>query len=113
MSIEDGFRQWHLLGHDCAIGGDDKKGGAVNSVRLDPQGPFRRNPLAPHQMRDRLTRTQDAIVLCYLGVPRLELDAWSLTIDGMVERPRTLRFSDLMNYPRTEITSVHQCCGNP
>lgn len=46
----------------------------MNAVRLNPQGPFKRDPLAPHHMRDRLTRTQDVIVLCHLGVPRLERD---------------------------------------
>ena len=61
----------------------------MNPVRLDPQGPFMRDPLAPHQMRDRLTRTQDLFILCHLGVPRIERDRWSLTIDGMVERPST------------------------
>ena len=85
----------------------------MNPVRLDPQGPFKRDPLAPHQMRDRLTRTQDAFVLCHLGVPRIERDPWSLTIDGMVGRPRTLRFDDLVRYPKTEVASVHQCCSSP
>src|SRR5262245_7558203 len=85
----------------------------MNAVRLDPQGPFKRDPLAPHQMRDRLTPREDVFVLCHLGVPRLEQDQWSLTIDGMVGRPRTLRFDDLVRYPKTEVASVHQCCGSP
>ena len=85
----------------------------MNPVRLDPQGPFMRDPLAPHQMRDRLTRTQDLFVLYHLGVPRIERDRWSLTIDGMVERPRTLRFDDLVRYPKTEVATIHQCCGSP
>jgi DMSO/TMAO reductase YedYZ molybdopterin-dependent catalytic subunit len=82
-------------------------------VTLDPHGAFKRDPPAPHQMRDRLTRIQDVVVLCHLGVPRIERDQWSLTIDGMVERPRTLRFDDLMRYQKTVVTSVHQCCGSP
>jgi DMSO/TMAO reductase YedYZ molybdopterin-dependent catalytic subunit len=85
----------------------------MTSVRLDPQGPFKRDPLAPHQMQDRLTRTPDVFVQCHLGVPRLERERWSLTIDGMVERPCTLRFDDLVRYPKTEVVSVHQCCGSP
>jgi DMSO/TMAO reductase YedYZ molybdopterin-dependent catalytic subunit len=85
----------------------------MNPVRLDPQGPFMRDPLAPHQMRDRLTRTQDLFILCHLGVPRIERDRWSLTIDGMVERPSTLRFNDLVRYPKTEVATIHQCCGSP
>ena len=35
------------------------RGATMNSVRFDPQGPFMRDPLAPHQMRNRLTRTED------------------------------------------------------
>jgi hypothetical protein len=55
----------------------------MTPVTLDPQSPFKRDPLAPHQMRDRLTRTEDVVVLCHLGVPRIARDQWSLTIDGM------------------------------
>src|SRR5712691_3745103 len=85
----------------------------TNVVKLDPAVFFRRIPLVPHQMRDRVTRMQDAIVLCHLGVPRLDHHQWSLTIDGLVERPLTLRFGDLMRYPKTEVTSFHQCAGSP
>jgi DMSO/TMAO reductase YedYZ molybdopterin-dependent catalytic subunit len=82
-------------------------------VKLDPATFFRRIPLAPHEMRDRVTRTQDAIVLCHLGVPRFDREQWSLTVDGLVERPLTLRFGDLMRYPKTQVTSFHQCAGSP
>jgi DMSO/TMAO reductase YedYZ molybdopterin-dependent catalytic subunit len=82
-------------------------------AKLEPQGFFRRIPLAPHQLRDRVTRTQDAIVLCHLGVARLERKQWSLTIEGMVERPLSLNFEDLRRYPRTEVLSIHQCAGSP
>ena len=85
----------------------------MSSVRYGPQGPLMRHPLAPHQLSDRHTRTEDAIVLCHLGVPRLELDHWSLAIDGLVERPRTVRFDDLMRYPKMRLESVHNCCGSP
>jgi DMSO/TMAO reductase YedYZ molybdopterin-dependent catalytic subunit len=76
-------------------------------------GSFRRIPLAPHQMQERFTPTPDVFVLCHLGVPLLEVDAWSLTIDGLVARPLCLGFSDLTAYPRCTITSFHQCVGNP
>jgi DMSO/TMAO reductase YedYZ molybdopterin-dependent catalytic subunit len=85
----------------------------VNDVRLDPRGYFRRIPLTPHQMRDRRTRTQDAIVLCHLGIPRLDRDTWTLTIDGLVARPLALRFGDLLRYPKAEVASFHQCAGSP
>jgi sulfane dehydrogenase subunit SoxC len=76
-------------------------------------GSFSRIPLAPHQMQERFTPTQDVFVLCHLGVPQLEADSWSLTIDGLVARPLCLGFSDLTAYPRHTITSFHQCMGSP
>ena len=82
-------------------------------AKLDPHQFVRRIPLAPHQMQDRHTRVEDAIVLCHLGVPRLAREDWSLTIDGLVARPRTLSFADLMRYEKISVTSVHQCAGSP
>ncbi|HXW29703.1 MAG TPA: molybdopterin-dependent oxidoreductase [Xanthobacteraceae bacterium] len=64
-------------------------------------------------MRARTTATADAIVLCHLGVPRLDRDAWSLTVDGLVARTRVLRFEDLARYPQATVTSMHQCAGSP
>jgi DMSO/TMAO reductase YedYZ molybdopterin-dependent catalytic subunit len=80
---------------------------------LAPAGLLRRIPLLPHQMHERWTPTEDVIVLCHLGVPRLDQAAWSLMIDGLVERPARLRFSDLIAYPKHTVSSVHQCAGNP
>jgi DMSO/TMAO reductase YedYZ molybdopterin-dependent catalytic subunit len=76
-------------------------------------GSFSRSPLPPHQMQERFTPTQDIFVLCHLGVPHLETDSWSLTIDGLVARPLCLGFSELTAYPKCTITSFHQCCGSP
>jgi DMSO/TMAO reductase YedYZ molybdopterin-dependent catalytic subunit len=98
---------------ECVKFENDARGLIVNSVKLEPNTFFRRIPLAPHQMRDRVTRTEDAIVLCHLGVPRLDRDQWSLTIDGLVEHPLALRFADLLRYPKTEVASFHQCAGSP
>lgn len=84
-----------------------------HNVLLEPAGFYRRVPLMPHQMHARATPTQDMIVLCHLGVARLERDTWSLSIDGLVHRPRRLQFSDLLKYPKHAVTSFHQCAGSP
>ena len=82
-------------------------------AKLDPHQFIRRIPLAPHQMHDRLTCVDDAIVLCHLGLPRITREDWSLSIDGVCARPRTLSFADLMGYEKVSVTSVHQCAGSP
>jgi DMSO/TMAO reductase YedYZ molybdopterin-dependent catalytic subunit len=85
----------------------------VIRAKLDPHQFVRRIPLAPHQMCHRLTRVEDAIVLCHLGVPRIARANWSLAVDGLVARRRAISFADLMGYRKVAVTSVHQCAGSP
>jgi sulfane dehydrogenase subunit SoxC len=82
-------------------------------ARLDPKGPHARHPLRPHQLSERVTPTNDAIVLCHLGVPRIDAKDWSLSIDGMVRCPMRLTLRDILQRPLVRVTSVHQCCGSP
>ena len=86
---------------------------SMQQAKMEPAGFFRRIPLLPHQMQARLTPTADMIVLCHLGIPRLDREAWSLKIDGMVERPTQIDFSQLTTYPKHTVTSFHQCAGSP
>src|SRR5436309_1708831 len=86
---------------------------SMQQAKMEPAGFFRRIPLLPHQMQGRLTPTADMIVLCHLGIPRLDREAWSLTIDGLVERPTQIDFSQLTTYPKHTVTSFHQCAGSP
>ena len=85
----------------------------MQPARMEPAGFFRSIPLLPHQMLARLTPTADMIVLCHMGVPRLDPAQWSLSIDGLVERPTRLGFAELTAYPKHSVTSFHQCAGSP
>src|SRR5262249_55875189 len=67
----------------------------VARAMLDPAGAFGRHPLKPHQLLDRVTRIEDTIVLCHLGVPRIDPDDWSLSVDGLVRRPLHLTLSEI------------------
>jgi len=58
----------------------------MDRPRLEPAGYFRRINLLPHQLTRDITPTTDAIVLCHLGVPRIDPDSWKLEIGGMVDR---------------------------
>jgi DMSO/TMAO reductase YedYZ molybdopterin-dependent catalytic subunit len=86
---------------------------AMARATLDPAKAFGRHPLQPHQLLDRVTRVEDTIVLCHLGVPRIDRAEWSLTVDGLVRRDMHFTLDELMRRPRTEIASIHQCCGSP
>ena len=72
-----------------------------------------RIPLRPHQLTAPVTPTADTIVLCHMGVARLEAATWDLAIDGLVERPAVLTLADLRRLPAHRIKSVHQCAGSP
>lgn len=78
-----------------------------------PSTTYRRLPLAPHQRVDRITPTQSCFVLAHMGVPTVDAEHWSLTIDGLVRRPLTLDRAALAALPQTKIESFHQCAGAP
>ncbi|WP_234685062.1 molybdopterin-dependent oxidoreductase [Bradyrhizobium monzae] len=78
------------------------------------RGFFGRIPSEPHDLTDRITRTEACIVLCHLGVvDGHTADDWRLEIGGLVERPKVLTVRELKSFPRHEIASVHQCAGSP
>jgi sulfane dehydrogenase subunit SoxC len=85
----------------------------MSRAQLDPATAYGRHPLQPHQLVDRITRTDDAIVLCHFGIPRLDATTWSMTVDGLVRRPLHLTLDALRGHRRVEITSMHECCGSP
>jgi DMSO/TMAO reductase YedYZ molybdopterin-dependent catalytic subunit len=85
----------------------------ASMIKLDPEGFYCRLPLKPNQLTSRVTRTEDVIVLCHLGVVRASAETWSLTIDGGVRRPVRFSLDDLHGRKKIEIASIHQCAGSP
>jgi sulfane dehydrogenase subunit SoxC len=75
---------------------------------MEPATGVRRIKLAPHQTTARFTATDDLFVLAHLGVPRVDPARWSLTIDGLVERPRTLTLEGLKARPKAVVEAVHE-----
>jgi DMSO/TMAO reductase YedYZ molybdopterin-dependent catalytic subunit len=80
---------------------------------LAPSTFFRRIPLAPHALTQPITPVADAIVLCHVGVPRIDAAGWTLTIDGLVSRPARIGFADLLRFRKHVFTSFHECAGSP
>jgi sulfane dehydrogenase subunit SoxC len=80
---------------------------------MEPATGIRRIKLAPHQTVERVTATDDLFVLAHLGVPRVDPAHWSLTIDGLVQRPLTLTLEALKARPKVIAEAVHECCGSP
>ncbi len=82
-------------------------------TEMNPQTAVVAQPLQPHQLHDDITLAADLFTLCHLGVARLDRDAWRLHIDGLVEHPIILAWSDLARHERVELECIHQCQGSP
>src|SRR5882757_4123068 len=85
----------------------------MNPPKLDPAGFYGKISLAPHQLTEDLTPLDDVIVLCHLGVPRMDAETWGLEVDGLVATPGRLSLADLQRFPQHAVTSIHQCAGSP
>lgn len=48
----------------------------------------------------------------HLGIPRVDLDRWRLTVEGLVERRIELTLRDLEQFPRVTQVMSFECAGN-
>lgn len=81
-------------------------------VAMDPATTFRRLvPLA--RLAPAVTPAEDVFVLAHMGVARIDVARWRLTVDGLVERPLALDHATLMRLPARDVTAVLECFGNP
>src|SRR5262245_27675962 len=80
---------------------------------MEPTSGVREVRRRPHEMTDAVTATEDLFLIAHLGVPRIDPTRWSLSIDGLVGRARTLTLDDLKSRPKRTVEAVHQCCGSP
>ncbi len=60
-----------------------------------------------------LTPTDAFYVRCHMPVPaEADAAAWTLSIDGEVPAPVTVRMADLRQMPSTTVTVTLECAGN-
>lgn len=59
-----------------------------------------------------LTPPNSFFVRDHFPPPEISLDSWTLRIDGQVERPYELNFSDLVELPSRQVEAVLECAGN-
>ena len=59
-----------------------------------------------------ITSKEQFFVRSHFGVPKLELDAWRLVIEGRVEEPYEIGFDELLRMPSHTVTMTLECAGN-
>ncbi len=76
-------------------------------------GPIKAQTELASLIAEPVTANRDFFVCCHGGVPRVDVDAYRLEIEGMVRRPLRLRLGDLSPLlPETEVEATLQCAGN-
>ncbi len=59
-----------------------------------------------------ITPTPLVYVRNHFNVPKIDIGAWRLVIDGMVERPLRLGLADLQDLPHRKLVVTLECAGN-
>ncbi|MFF1479304.1 molybdopterin-dependent oxidoreductase [Streptomyces sp. NPDC058301] len=62
---------------------------------------------------DFVTPVDHVFVRAHLGVPDVDVDSWTLSVEGLVERPFQLRLDELLALPARRFTAFHECFGSP
>ncbi|WP_306334988.1 molybdopterin-dependent oxidoreductase [Streptomyces sp. KL118A] len=75
-----------------------------------PEDPSHADP-APGP--DFVTPVDNVFVRAHLGVPDIDPAAWTLTVEGLVERPLRLDLAALRALPADRLIAVHECFGSP
>ncbi len=75
-----------------------------------PEDPSHADP-APGP--DFVTPVDNLFVRKHLGIPEIDAGAWTLTVEGLVERPLRLDLSAVLTLPARQLTAVHECFGSP
>jgi len=91
----------------------NREGKPPEPALMDPRGFTLRQPAGPDQLVDAITPENCLFMVTHLGIARLDVADWSLSIDGMVGRPRSWNFDELCRLPRKQVVSVHECAGSP
>ncbi len=88
--------------------GADGLGGDVMSAAPDVPADATLSPVTPY-----LTPNDDFYLIdTALSVPRIDLSSWSMEIGGMVDRPLTLTYDDLLARPQVERIVTIACVSN-
>jgi sulfane dehydrogenase subunit SoxC len=84
-----------------------------SAVPMDPPRTFRRVPLLPHQLQSRVTAQRDLFVLAHVGVPRIDVKTWTLSITGLVRDGTSFTFDQIRQMPKKQVEAFHGCAGYP
>lgn len=59
-----------------------------------------------------LTSPSFLFLRSHFSEPEISLEDWRLSVEGLVDRPQTISFADLLELPTKEVEAVLECAGN-
>ncbi|KAJ4989635.1 sulfite reductase [Stagonosporopsis vannaccii] len=87
--------------------------GERRAVTSQTKGFHIRHPPKPHLLCAPITPDEDLFQTTHMGAVDVDVEKWLLVIDGLVERPFALTFTQLLKMPSSDVQSVHECFGSP
>lgn len=82
-------------------------------VKVDPEGFHLRPPQPPNELVNDITSEADLFQTIHMGSAIVDKDVWRLVVDGLVQRPFSINWSQLLRLPKETVTSFHECYGSP
>lgn len=96
----------------CAFAEDASSDGQsipfLDEQPVDPKRPM----VKWEELKDWLTPTGQVFDVSHYGRPKIDLDSYRLTVDGLVEKKQSLTMDDIGRRQRTEVTATLECSGN-
>ncbi|KAK5946388.1 hypothetical protein PMZ80_000531 [Knufia obscura] len=103
-----------FLQHVTLLDATETDGSERNAlVEVRPRGFHYRAPQPPHQLTSPYTSEADLFQTIHMGPAVVDRAKWHLVIDGLVARPFSVSWSQLMQFPKESITAFHECYGSP
>lgn len=88
-------------------------------TRSEAEQAAQATPMTPAEAAERqarevvITPLEEFYVQFFDSVASVAAGTWSLTVDGLVERPVTLTLEEVKARPRAELMRTLECIGNP
>ncbi|KAJ9656164.1 hypothetical protein H2198_005126 [Neophaeococcomyces mojaviensis] len=82
-------------------------------IEVNPKGFYLRPPPPPCQQHSQYTHEDDLFQTIHMGAAVVDKSRWKLVVDGLVERPFSITWHQLLHLPKESITAFHECYGSP
>src|SRR5689334_8453406 len=103
-----------LLKNVTLLASDNSDGSERNAlIEVSPPGFHLRPPNPPHENTDNITSEDQLFQTIHMGPAVVDKTKWQLVVDGLVERPFSISWPQLMQLPKESITAFHECYGSP